>query len=513
LDVAARLASIPSKVEDFRLMNTPPQPTPFAEGEVIDGKYRVDGVLGVGGMGIVVAATHLHLDQRVALKFLLPAALVHADVVARFAREARAAVKIQSAHVAKVLDVGTLSTGAPYMVMEYLDGEDLEQLLLRVGPLSVQDAVDYVLQACEAVAEAHGYGIVHRDLKPANLFLATRANGRPIVKVLDFGISKSTLNKADASLTKTSVIMGSPLYMSPEQMASARHVDVRSDIWALGVILYEVLTQKLPFQADSMPELIVAVLHRAPESLKGARSDVPEGLESVVLRCLEKEPAARFANIPELATALAPYGRENANELVERISCSLDGRASAPSLASFAPASDPRMSGPTLALPSSFTVASWTQSGATSEPARPSARRQLRPVLLGTIGLLVSFCIAGAVALSRGGNARPVGFAQPASPTPVAADRPRARPPPATIAAGDTPAPPSTGQDAVGSAVVTPPVPGPASLPTIAPTRPPRPGSHPLVVARPPAAETHPVRPALRPSPPPQNPLDLKLQN
>jgi serine/threonine protein kinase len=502
-------------------MSTPLPPTPVAEGEVIDGKYRVDRVLGVGGMGIVVAATHVHLDQRVALKFLLPAALSHPDVVARFAREARSAVKIQSQHVAKVLDVGTLSTGAPYMVMEYLDGEDLEQLLARVGPLPVQDAVDYVLQACEAVAEAHGYGIVHRDLKPANLFLATRANGRPVVKVLDFGISKSTLSKTDASLTKTSAIMGSPLYMSPEQMASARNVDVRSDIWALGVILYEILAQRPAFQADSMPELVVAVLHRAPDSLRGVRPDVPDGLEAVVLRCLEKEPSQRFADIAELATALAPYGRDHSAELVERISYSLDRRPSSlpSSGASTYPVSNPSMapsasiSAPTLAA--SSTVASWTHGGTPVRAPTPPRSRKRSIALVIATAISLAGIGAGGLAVTHSEKSDAVGSTGPSRVEPRSSAS-------AASAATSLPSesraePPATGEAADSPAATVPPM-----EPARAPLAPPH-GGH---AARgggrspvPPASsiDVHPPPAAPPPAPPPRapstaNPLDLKLQ-
>ena len=213
---------------------------PPQEGDVLAGKFRIERVLGVGGMGMVVSAMHLHLDERVAIKFLLPEALSNPEAVARFSREARAAVKIKSEHVARVIDVATLENGAPYMVMELLRGRDLSQMLQEEGALPAALAVQYVLQACEALAEAHAMGMVHRDLKPANLFLTARADGSPCVKVLDFGISKVTNMSGsgpDMGMTRTQVMMGSPLYMSPEQMASARDVDQRSDIWAVGTVL------------------------------------------------------------------------------------------------------------------------------------------------------------------------------------------------------------------------------------------------------------------------------------
>jgi eukaryotic-like serine/threonine-protein kinase len=293
--------------------------SPVKEGEVIAGKFRVERVLGVGGMGVVVAAMHLELEERVALKFLLPEAASRPEVAARFAREARSAAKIQSEHVARVRDVGTLPDGSPYMVMEFMNGEDLEQVLARVGPLPVAVATDYVLQASEAIAEAHALGIVHRDLKPANLFLASRASGDPVIKVLDFGISKSTQSTEKAQLTKTSAIMGSPLYMSPEQMTSSKNVDTRSDVWALGAVLYELLTHKTPFTAETMPELVAAILQAEHAPISALRPDVPPELDAAIHRCLAKRPQDRFANVAEFASAIAPFGQQQSGLSVTRI--------------------------------------------------------------------------------------------------------------------------------------------------------------------------------------------------
>ncbi len=321
-------------------------------GVILAGKYRVERVLGRGGMGVVVAAIHLQLDEMVALKFLLPEALKSADALARFEREARAAVKIKSEHVARVIDVGRLDDGAPYIVMEYLQGADLRAILAQRGPLPLSESVDLLLQACEAVAEAHVLGIVHRDLKPANLFLAHVPNGPPIVKVLDFGISKSVpargeahltrtnlslgrgaptleapdfalsgsvLAASEGQLTQTSALLGSPMYMSPEQMQSARLVDVRSDIWALGIVLYEMLAGCVPFRRPTVPELIAAVLQREPEPLRGIRHDLPPDLEAIVARCLQKAPAARFGNVGELAISLVAFGSPRSVQSLERI--------------------------------------------------------------------------------------------------------------------------------------------------------------------------------------------------
>jgi serine/threonine-protein kinase len=298
--------------------NIAPANVPVAAGQVLAGKYRVDRVLGVGGMGVVVAATHLQLEQRVALKFMLDAGLKNTPLVERFAREARAAVRLKSDYVARVLDVGTLESGSPYMVMEYLEGQDLGALLEQRGPLPVDAAVDCVLQACDAVAEAHSLGIVHRDLKPRNLFLTTRNDGRPVVKVLDFGISKQTAT-ADLSLTRTTEIIGSPNYMSPEQFRAAKAADGRSDIWALGVILYELLTAHLPFPAESVTQLTAMVLSEPPRPMQALRANVPEELVRIVERCMMKEPAARFQSVGQLAMALQRFASPDARELATRI--------------------------------------------------------------------------------------------------------------------------------------------------------------------------------------------------
>jgi serine/threonine-protein kinase len=304
---------------------------PVVPGQILAGKYRVDRVLGLGGMGVVVAATHVHLDERVAIKFLLPEALESADTVARFAREARAAVKIKNEHVARVSDVGALEDGTPYMVMEYLDGRDLSALLLERGPLPVSEAVDYLLQGMEAIAEAHSLGIVHRDIKPSNLFLTRSSDGRALVKVLDFGISKVSPQggMAQASLTRTSSIMGSPLYMAPEQMVSTREVDARADVWALGVVLYELLARHAPFLGESMTELCARILQEPPAPLRLTRPDVAPELENVILRALQKDRSHRFANVGDLAVALGPFAPPHAHASIERIVRLVGGAAPA----------------------------------------------------------------------------------------------------------------------------------------------------------------------------------------
>jgi serine/threonine protein kinase len=307
--------------------------SPVNVGEMLAGKYRVERVLGAGGMGVVVLARHVQLDQRVAVKFLLAQSLTNAKVVARFDREARAVVKLKSEHVARVLDVGTMETGAPYIVMEYLEGEDLSQTIERRGALPVAEAVDFLLQACEALAEAHAMGIVHRDLKPGNLFLTTRVDGKSLIKVLDFGISKVEGARENLVLTQTAEVVGSPKYMSPEQLRASRLADARSDIWSLGVILYELLTADVPFVAETLAHLCALVISEEPRPLRALRPDVSAGIEAIITRCLEKDPAKRFQNVSDLAMALDPYVssvQSSAAQRVQAVAASSSGSFQAP---------------------------------------------------------------------------------------------------------------------------------------------------------------------------------------
>jgi serine/threonine protein kinase len=300
-------------------MSDSPPSAPIQVGELLAGKYRVERVLGAGGMGVVVEATHLELEQKVAVKFLLAEAVGSADAAARFVREARAAVKIKSEHVARVIDVGRLETGAPYIVMEFLHGHDLGAEIAR-GRLSIEDAVDYVIQACDAMAEAHAAGIVHRDLKPSNLFLSHRSDGSGLVKVLDFGISKVNVpDISEASLTKTSTLMGSPYYMSPEQMRSARTVDHRTDVWSLGVILFELLAGTPPFHGESLPHLFSQIMTEPPLALAPLRPDAPAELEQVLIKCLTKDREQRYQSVGEFAAALMPFAPRRSRYTAERI--------------------------------------------------------------------------------------------------------------------------------------------------------------------------------------------------
>jgi serine/threonine-protein kinase len=276
-------------------------------GDVLGGKYAVEAVIGQGGTGYVVAAQHLVLRRRVALKFLRPELAVQSELGHRFLREAQAAAQMTGDHVARVMDADTLPTGEPYLVMEFLEGEDIAAILRRSGPLSFREAAEYIVQACDAVREAHALHIVHRDLKPSNLFLTTGPNGEPRIKVLDFGVSKVLGSGSSQSLTGSDHVVGSPHYMSPEQVRTPREVDERTDIWSLGATLFTMLTGHVPFDGRSMIEVCGALLCGPPPRVGRFRADVPEGLEQVVLRCLRIDPAERFESASALARELAPF--------------------------------------------------------------------------------------------------------------------------------------------------------------------------------------------------------------
>ena len=419
--------------------------TEVREGDLLAGKYRVERTIGQGGMGVVYLAMHVELDQHVAVKLMLPETAKSADAVTRFMREARAAAKIKSQHVVRVHDVGVLDGTRPYMAMEYLRGSDLHKLLTERKRLPVAEVAEYLLQALEALAEAHAAGIVHRDLKPGNLFVTRRPDDTPIVKVLDFGISKIQASALSPSnpLTQVSALVGSPLYMSPEQMKASRDIDQRADIWALGIILHELLTGEVPFKGESLPELCaVIVLEADPPRARDLVPELPPAIDEVIARCLSRKLEERYANAAELARALVPFAHERARVSVDRIAGVLGpaGSVRGTTLAQSAPRA-----------PESASGAAW--SGTTAD------RRGRRGTLvLAAAGAVLALAGIAAFAL-RGGSPAAATVVPATSPvTTEAAPRepaaaatvPPAAAPTSTVTAGaatasaTTAAPPST---------------------------------------------------------------------
>jgi len=303
-----------------------PMPVP---GDVIAGKYRVEAVLGRGGMSVVYRATHLELDQQVAIKVLSAEALLLPEYVVRLKREARAVSRIRSEHVVRVHDIGELPDGGvPYLVMECLAGLDLAAVLVRRGPFPVDLAIECILQACEALAEAHALGIIHRDLKPANLFLTEAVDGSPCVKVLDFGISRMSPRHGLSALTDPGTVLGTPSYMAPEQMEAADTVDARSDIWALGTILYELLVGKPPYTGESLPQIFMKIMRSKTPKASAVRAGVPAGIDAIIAQCLEIDAPERFQTVAELAWALSTVGAPHARDSAARISRVFDKQSS-----------------------------------------------------------------------------------------------------------------------------------------------------------------------------------------
>ena len=287
-------------------------------GSIVADKFRIERVLAEGGMGLVVAATHIQLEQTVALKFFRGDLRSSGEPLLRFMREAKAAAQIKSEYVARVLDVGVTDDGTPYMVMEYLEGEGLEKVVAR-GPLPIRNAVEYAIQACEGLAEAHARGIVHRDIKPSNLFLTERSPGWRTIKILDFGISKVSLAQASNITTNLNLVMGTPCYMSPEQFQSAAGVDQSTDIWSLGSTLFEMLTGRPPFD-PGLPLLALAesIVKREPPSLRELRPEVPPELVEAIARAMAKDRERRFPSAAGLAIALLPFAPGRAGATAER---------------------------------------------------------------------------------------------------------------------------------------------------------------------------------------------------
>lgn len=418
------------------------------EGDILDGKYRVEKILGAGGMGVVVSAQHTVLNNRVALKFLLPSVAKNDSTAARFLREAQAAVKIKSPHVARVIDVGTMSdSGSPYMVMEFLEGRDLGAVIDAQGSLEVELACLYTLQACEALAAAHSCGIVHRDIKPANLFLTLSGDGSPVLKVLDFGISKNTVEMGISNLTQTQMSMGSPLYMSPEQMRSARDVDARTDIWSLGVVLFEMLTGQLPFMADTMPQLCALVLEERAPLVTQLRPDLPSVLADVIARCLEKNRQDRFDDVAQLAAAIAQVVPEWGQPAADRCMRILTGAGMNRTISQFEVPRGSLASTPDAGSGDSThksnnklrgTATSFGRTGPESPKPLPQ-KSKLPWVLTAGVGLVA---VGAFVLVTRAPEQAPVGTLSPVSPGAAAVAAPSVAIPEAAASPGASSAAP-----------------------------------------------------------------------
>jgi serine/threonine-protein kinase len=435
-------------------------------GTVLARKYKVERTLGAGGMGVVVAATHIQLHEPVAIKLLHAEVASRSGAIERFLREARVAMKLRGEHVVRIHDVGTLDDGAPFIVMEYLKGSDLGRMLLEKGRFEVADAAELVLQACEAIAEAHAIGVVHRDLKPANLFLTTSVDGSPSIKVLDFGVSKvlsdltpsgdvlgmtappseppatpgTALGFADThqavetsvQVTRTQAIVGSPRYMAPEQIRSARDVDARADLWSLGIILYELVTGERPFDAETLDRLKKAILDDPP---RPPTMPLPRGIDKVVDTCLAKAREDRYPDVLALAEALAPFGGEEARASVERTRRILTGGRRSGSMRA------PTPTEPVQAVAAGGTTDRGVMRETEKKPSAPSGRRNV--VWGGAAIAFVAVAIAGATWDRRDAKApEPAAVASPLSaPAPAA-------PPSASVA----PEPPPPAASSVASA-------------------------------------------------------------
>jgi serine/threonine-protein kinase len=424
------------------MTEAPDRTTP---GTLIAGKYRVERVLGEGGMGVVLEATHLVLGQRVAVKLLRAEIARDTDTNVRFLREARIAAQLPPEHIARVTDIGETEEGEPYLVMELLTGRDLAAELHVRGPLPVSEAIDIILQACEGLAEAHAVGLVHRDLKPANIFLASR-RGRgeaPVVKILDFGLSKSFDVQGAAALTQTETNFGTPAYMSPEQIRSAKYVEPRSDQHALAMILYELLTGQLPYDAESLTGLAVVIATAPPPSARKVRPEVPAGLDAAIRRGLGKQLSDRFPTLIEFAEALAPFGGPQAAARAARVSAILE-----PKLPEVKTIPNP----PRLSLPAADDPAKAhldTHSATTSDPQYAGGIRK-KPVLLAMAGgamvmaaILFLIMLGDPPAEAPQGTPGPEPTTEPAPVTPPAPE-PSVAPPPSAVPEAPTAAPSAT---------------------------------------------------------------------
>lgn len=461
------LRATPRSLRDAALVPGPRDN--LAPGQLLGDKYRIEAHLAEGGMGVVLRATHLDLDCPVAIKLIRPEHTENEDVIARLLTEARIAAGLRSKHVNRVLDVGRTKNGLPYLVLEHLEGSDLSCYLERRGQLQLGEAVDWVMQTCEALAEAHAFGIVHRDLKPDNLFLSEEADGGFVLKVLDFGISKAPASRSGGrSLTNPFEVVGSPSYMSPEQVRGAS-VDSRADIWALGILLHELISGEAPFITDSITSTFALILdpgYSLPPLDVGASS---EQVNAIVRKCMQREPEQRYQSVVELAMALAPLGTDA--HQARRVAKVADA-----SRARVIATSDTL----TLANPGTPLALSRHYDEAELDDVEFRPRNRTRNWLVGAGALLA--ISAGAVLLGASahrGSAEPAPPLRQAAAAPIAADRVESTPPVTTVG---TPV-------AVGEATPQPPAKVPQKQPTVPWRAPRQAGSTPAK----PRAEVSPV--------------------
>jgi serine/threonine-protein kinase len=495
----------------------------FSIGDTVAGKYRIERLLGEGGMGAVFAAEHLLLEQRVAIK-VISAHLSGGAARERFLREARAAARVRSEHVTQVLDVGEEPDGTIFMVLEFLEGKNLAELLEERGTLPIDEAVALALEGLIGVAAAHAAGIVHRDLKLENLFVARRQNGSRCVKVLDFGISKSL--GESKNLTASGAMVGSPYSMSPEQIRDAKSVDARTDVWSMGIVTYALLTGGSPFVAEDVGGVLAAILERTPPPLEDSRPGAPIGLNVTLQRALAKDRAQRFSSVVDLADSLSPYAGLRGAALASEVRRAL-GQGAVDTVAPDSKAEPRAASHKSLAFAETTESRPGIQSGEAvavtpggpasvarkSQPGQPIPRidasvagvpferpRRSTPFLW--IGVTAGALIAIALALGLGQRTspQPATSAQEAKATPIVTSPATAAvasiAPTATLA---PPAPtPSVSTVVVSADSASAQAPGlHGKLPTVSPgatAPPPRASAAPNAPAPPPTATTPPVQ-------------------